>query len=42
MFQMIYIFVAAAIKIGCPILAIIFLIKGIKYLNQKNSEKNKD
>lgn len=28
-----------AIKIGVPILLIIFLIKGIKYLNKKNAEK---
>lgn len=42
MFQMIFIFIAAAIKIGLPILAIVFLIKGIKYLNKKNAEKNSD
>ena len=42
MFQMIFIFIAAAIKIALPILAIVFLIKGIKYLNKKNAEKNND
>lgn len=31
-----------AVKIGVPILLIIFLIKGIKYLNKKNAEKNTD
>lgn len=31
-----------AVKIGIPILLIIFLVKGIKYLNKKNAEKNND
>ena len=31
-------FLALIIKIGLPILAIIFLIKGIKYLDKKNKE----
>lgn len=29
-------------KVGIPILLIVFLIKGIKYLNKKNAEKNND
>lgn len=32
-------FLAIAIKVGIPVLLVIFLIKGIKYLNQKNKEK---
>ena len=31
-----------AIKIGLPIVAIIFLIKGIKYLNQKNKDSKEN
>lgn len=31
-----------AIRIGIPILLVVFLIKGIKYLNKKNAEKNND
>ena len=31
-----------AIKIGIPILLAVFLIKGIKYLNKKNSEDHRD
>ena len=30
------------IKVGIPVLLIAFLVKGIKYLNKKNSEKNND
>lgn len=30
------------IKVGIPVLLIVFLVKGIKYLNKKNSEKNND
>lgn len=30
------------IRIAIPIIAIVFLVKGIKYLNKKNAEKNKD
>lgn len=36
------ILLVATIKIGLPVLAIIFLIKGIKYLDKKNSEEKKD
>lgn len=39
---MILVYFFALIKIAVPILAIIFLIKGIKFLNKKNAEKNKD
>ena len=35
-------FAVIAIEIGIPILLIVFLIKGIKYLNKKNTEKNND
>lgn len=31
-----------AIKIVLPIVAIIFLIKGIKYLNQKNKDSKRE
>ena len=32
-------FLAVVIKVGIPVLLVIFLVKGIKYLNQKNKEK---
>lgn len=35
-------FVGLIVKIGIPVLLIVFLIKGIKYLNKKNTEKNND
>lgn len=39
---MVYLMMLAvlAIKIGIPILLIIFLVKGIKYLNSKNNDNN--
>ena len=42
LFQLLLTLLTLAIKVGLPILAIIFLIKGIKYLNKKNSEKDND
>ncbi len=39
---MILLYLLALIKIALPILMIVFLIKGIKYLNKKNNEKNND
>lgn len=32
--------VALVTKVGIPVLLIVFLIKGIKYLNKKNAKKN--
>lgn len=42
MISLIMVLAMYAIKIGIPILLAVFLIKGIKYLNKKNSEDHRD
>ena len=39
MFPVIFALIVFLVKVAVVILAVIFLIKGIKYLNKKNAEK---
>ena len=39
MLQLLITLITVAIRLAIPVLTIIFLIKGIKYLNKKNKEQ---